>query len=79
LGSIAIIASEGDIETLPYGAAKVRLAKERGIPRPFIAFGNSEGDREMLSWAEHSVFRSTEASPSLIESAKSAGWTIIDH
>ncbi len=79
LENVTIIASEGGIETLPYGEAKVRLAKERGITRPFIAFGNSEGDREMLNWAELSVFRSTEASPSQIESAKSAGWTIIDH
>jgi len=78
LGNITVIASEGGIETLPYGEAKVRLAKERGITRPFIAFGNSEGDREMLNWAEMGVFRSTEASPSLIEGAKSAGWTIID-
>jgi phosphoserine phosphatase len=79
LGNISIIASEGGIETLPYGEAKVRLAKERGITRPFVAFGNSEGDREMLNWAELGVFRSTQASPSQIESAKSAGWTIIDH
>lgn len=79
MGNISIIASEGGIETLPYGEAKVRLAKERGITRPFVAFGNSEGDREMLNWAELGVFRSTQASSSQIESAKSAGWTIIDH
>jgi phosphoserine phosphatase len=77
LAQVIIIASEGGIETLPYGEAKVRLAKERGITRPFIAFGNSEGDSEMLNWAEVGVFRSTEASPSLIERAKAAGWTII--
>lgn len=78
LGEIPIIAATGSIANLPYGAAKVGLSQQAGIERPFIAFGNSEGDIEMLNWAELGVLRSSTSSVAVIAQAKEAGWLLIE-
>ncbi len=78
LGEIPIIAATESIANLPYGQTKVTLAQQAGIERPFIAFGNSEGDIEMLNWAELGVLRTSTSSLAVIAQAKEAGWLLIE-
>jgi phosphoserine phosphatase len=45
---------------VPYGQSKMSVIKAAGFKNPYLAFGNSIGDFEMLASAKHSFIRKSD-------------------
>lgn len=61
---------------VPYGKAKMHLLSEEGVVQPYIAFGNSEGDFEMLDAALYSFVRKTD-NAEIVARVKAGKWQFI--
>lgn len=66
-----------DGKDIPYSLGKTRQLMKRNISQPSIAFGNSEGDKDMLCSAETAVLRGCDDAD-MLELAKKNNWIIID-
>ncbi len=77
LQDVLCLGAKGGIEDLPYGQGKIKALRENGIDRAYVAFGNSDGDRELLNFATKGILRSTGASEELLAYAKKQGWMLL--
>lgn len=77
LEDVRCLGARGSLENLPYGKGKLKALREHGIGEAYVAFGNSDGDREMLTFATKGILRSTGASEDLLSYARSQNWVLI--
>jgi len=61
---------------IPWRNNKVRALRECGVQEPLIAFGDSEGDCDMLRYASHGVVIGDD-NPAMMAEAKREGWTVV--
>jgi phosphoserine phosphatase len=61
---------------IPFGMEKVKILTREGITQPYMAFGNSIGDFEMLTIAENAFVRKNSA-PEIIDTARKNHWELI--
>ncbi|MGV8025238.1 MAG: HAD family hydrolase [Anaerolineaceae bacterium] len=68
------VAKDGrQISRFPWGSSKVRVLHEAGVTKPLFAFGDGEGDIEMLSIAKYPVVIE-KGSTSLLKIASQKDW-----
>lgn len=63
------------VSRFPWGAGKVRVLHEAGVTQPYFAFGDGEGDIEMLSLARYPVVIA-KGSASLLHIARQKDWWV---
>ena len=63
------------VSRFPWGAGKVRVLREAGVTQPYFAFGDGEGDIEMLSLARYPVVIAN-GSASLLQIARQKDWWV---
>lgn len=70
------VAQDGQqVSRFPWGAGKVKVLREAGVTKPLLAFGDGEGDIEMLSLAKYPVVIAN-GSASLLHIARQKDWWI---
>ena len=68
---------ENGVCDLPFGSGKCTRIMEHFGASPFMAFGNSDGDYEMLVSAKHAFVRQTD-SEKLLRKVASGDWIMLD-
>ena len=76
LPRVICIGTNSNQEVIPYGIGKVKVLEDVGVKEWYAAFGNSEGDKEMLDHSIVSILRNP-SEDSLIEYGKEHNWIII--
>lgn len=71
------VQSKNGLMYVPWRNGKVEALQKRGVDQPLIAFGDSEGDYDMLQFAAHGVVIGHHC-PVLLESARQHGWMVLD-
>jgi len=72
---VKIATEETECPRLPWGAMKVRVLQTAGVLRPLMAFGDGEGDIEMLGIAQYPVVIEN-GSIKLLQLARKNDWWI---
>lgn len=77
LENVICLGAKGGIGNLPYGEGKIKALRKNGIAQAYVAFGNSEGDKELLNFARKGILRSSGASEGLLIYARSQDWLLL--
>ncbi|MBN2554370.1 MAG: haloacid dehalogenase-like hydrolase [Anaerolineales bacterium] len=72
---VGVQSKNGSVQ-IPWRNNKVRALRECGVQEPLIAFGDSEGDWDMLRFASHGVVIGDD-NPAMLAEAQREGWTVI--
>lgn len=63
---------------VPYGYGKVKALEHHDIRCPFLAFGNSVGDSEMLALARYAFVRIDGVDSAMVRLGRERGWHILE-
>lgn len=74
------VQAAGNKPRTPWGSNKVAELKKQGVIQPLLAFGDSAGDFDLLSFARHGILVHNNSSPGLLQQAQDRGWLVLhDH